>query len=152
MGIFTPYKFCITPSRKGNNIMIIKRVNPTSIYDGESSGMSQATIDTDTGFIFISGQVDWENSSTLNKGNLSEQTKMAVSHLITVLKETNSSVEHILQLRVYVRGEVEGQLETIIPIISKTLGVTRPALTGVGVASLVSPDTLIEIEAIAKVI
>jgi len=30
------------------------------------------------------------------------------------------------------------------------LGLPRPALTGIGVASLASPDTLVEIEAVAK--
>jgi enamine deaminase RidA (YjgF/YER057c/UK114 family) len=131
--------------------MAIKRINPISIYDGAPSGMSQATIDTDTGLVFISGQVDWENSLTVNRGNIAEQTRIAALHLITVLKESGSSVSNILQLRVYVRGEVEEQLETIIPIISGTLGGARPALTGIGVTSLVSPDTLIEIEAVAKV-
>ncbi|MDE8601395.1 RidA family protein [Marinomonas sp. RSW2] len=132
--------------------MTIKRINPTSIYDGSASGMSQATVDTDTGLIFISGQVDWDANFQTNGNDISTQTKNAAKHLITVLEAANSSVNNILQLRVYVRGEIADHMETIVPIIASTLGISRPALTGIGVASLATPDTLIEIEAVAKVI
>jgi 2-iminobutanoate/2-iminopropanoate deaminase len=132
--------------------MTIERINPTTLYDGSASGMSQATVDTDTGLIFISGQVDWDTNFQTNGNDISTQTKNAVQHLITVLETANSSVNNILQLRVYVRGEVADHMETIVPIIASTLGISRPALTGIGVASLATPDTLIEIEAVAKVI
>jgi len=132
--------------------MTIERINPTSLYNGSASGMSQATVDTDTGFIFISGQVDWDTDFQTNNHNMEMQAMNAAKHLITVLEAANSSVDNILQLRVYVRGEVADHMEAIIPIIAGTLGTSRPALTGVGVASLATPETLIEIEAVAKVI
>ncbi|MBU2237585.1 MAG: RidA family protein [Gammaproteobacteria bacterium] len=131
--------------------MSIKRINPPSLYDGTATGMSQATIDTDTGLIFISGQVDWDTDFQTNNHDMKTQTANAAKHLITVLEAANSSVENILQLRVYVRGEVADHMEDIVPIIASTLGTSRPALTGIGVASLASPETLIEIEAVAKV-
>jgi enamine deaminase RidA (YjgF/YER057c/UK114 family) len=131
--------------------MSIKRINPPSLYDGTATGMSQATIDTDTGLIFISGQVDWDTDFQTNNHDMKTQTANAAKHLITVLEAANSSVENILQLRVYVRGEVADHMEDIVPIIASTLGTSRPALTGIGVASLASPETLIEIEAVAKI-
>jgi enamine deaminase RidA (YjgF/YER057c/UK114 family) len=131
--------------------MSIKRINPPSLYDGTATGMSQATIDTDTGLIFISGQVDWDTDFQTNNHDMKTQTANAAKHLITVLEAANSSVESILQLRVYVRGEVADHMEDIVPIIASTLGTSRPALTGIGVASLASPETLIEIEAVAKI-
>ena len=131
--------------------MSIKRINPPSLYDGAATGMSQATIDTDTGLIFISGQVDWDTDFQTNNHDMKTQTANAAKHLITILEAANSSVENILQLRVYVRGEVADHMEDIVPIIASTLGTSRPALTGIGVASLASPETLIEIEAVAKV-
>lgn len=131
--------------------MSIKRINPSSLYDGTATGMSQATIDTDTGLVFISGQVDWDSNFQTHHHDMKTQTANAAKHLITVLKEANSSVANILQLRVYVRGEVADHMADIVPIIASTLGISRPALTGIGVASLASPETLIEIEAVAKV-
>ncbi|MBU2022374.1 MAG: RidA family protein [Gammaproteobacteria bacterium] len=131
--------------------MSIKRINPASLYDGTATGMSQATVDTDTGLVFISGQVDWDTDFQTNNHDMKTQTANAAKHLITVLEAANSSVESILQLRVYVRGEVADHMEDIVPIIASTLGTSRPALTGIGVASLASPETLIEIEAVAKI-
>lgn len=131
--------------------MSIKRINPPSLYDGTATGMSQATVDTETGLIFISGQVDWDTDFQTNNHDIKTQTANAAKHLITVLEASNSSVENILQLRVYVRGEVADHMEDIVPIIASTLGTSRPALTGIGVASLASPESLIEIEAVAKV-
>ena len=131
--------------------MSIKRINPPSLYDGTATGMSQATVDTDTGLVFISGQVDWDTDFQTNNHDMKTQTANAAKHLITVLEAANSSVESILQLRVYVRGEVADHMEDIVPIIASTLGTSRPALTGIGVASLATPETLIEIEAVAKI-
>jgi len=131
--------------------MTIERINPSSLYDGKEIGMSQATVDTDTGLIFISGQVDWDTDSQANHNDIETQTIRATENVMTVLAAANSSVENILQLRVYVRGEAADYMEVIVPIIANTLGTSRPALTGIGVASLASPDTLIEIEATAKV-
>ncbi|WP_111637328.1 RidA family protein [Marinomonas shanghaiensis] len=132
--------------------MSIKRINPLSLYDGTATGMSQATVDTDTGLVFISGQVDWDTDYQTHNHDIKTQTANAAKHLITVLEEANSSVDNILQLRVYVRGEVADHMEDIVPIIASTLGTSRPALTGIGVASLASPEILIEIEAVAKII
>lgn len=59
-------------------------------------------------------------------------------------------VDNLLQLRIYVRGEVGEHMETVVPIIAEHLGKNQPAVTGIGVASLASPNILNEIEAVAK--
>lgn len=131
--------------------MNIKQINPTALYDGTPFGLSQATIDTDSGLVFVSGQVDWDINCVLINDNIEAQTESVLNNLATVLEEANSSIDNILQLRIYVRGELGDNMESIIPIISKYLGTSRPALTGIGVASLATSETLIEIEAVAKI-
>jgi len=42
-------------------------------------------------------------------------------------------------------------MEAVAPIISEFLGTSRPAVTGIGVASLVSKKLLVEVEAVARV-
>lgn len=42
-------------------------------------------------------------------------------------------------------------MNTLAPIFTEFMGESRPALTGIGVASLASPETLVEIEAVASV-
>lgn len=132
--------------------MHIQTINPATLYDGAPSGMSHATVDTDSGLVFVSGQVDWSQSHQVTHKTIEGQTETALQNLVTVLTAANSSLHHVLQLRVYVRGELGEHMATVVPILTRYFGEIRPALTGIGVTSLASPDMLIEIEAIAKVI
>jgi len=130
--------------------MSIERINPPQLYDGAPHGLSHATVDSDTGLVFVSGQVDWDRDYRVRHATLLEQTEGAARNLALVLDAAGSSVEQVLQLRVYVRGEIGEHLETVAPILVRHFGAARPALSGIGVASLASPDTLVEIEAVAK--
>jgi len=78
------------------------------------------------------------------------QSLVAMGNLKTVLEASGSSMENLLQVRVYVRGELNDSMAKVVPVLYAFLGDIRPALTGVGVASLASPELLVEIEAIAQ--
>lgn len=77
------------------------------------------------------------------------QLSKALANLNTVLEASGSSVENLLSLRIYVRGEFGEFMGDIAPILAQYLAESRPALTGIGVASLASPETLVEVEATA---
>lgn len=130
--------------------MKIERINPPDLYDGAPHGLSHATVDTGTGLVFVSGQVDWDRHYRVRHATLAEQTEGAARNLALVLEAAGSSVEQVLQLRVYVRGEIGQHLDTVVPVLARHFGAARPALSGIGVASLASPDTLVEIEAVAR--
>jgi len=70
-----------------------------------------------------------------------------MGNLKTVLEASGSSMENLLQVRIYVRGELNDCMAKVVPVLHAFLGDIRPALTGVGVASLASPELLVEIEA-----
>ncbi|MBL1241486.1 MAG: RidA family protein [OCS116 cluster bacterium] len=131
--------------------MSMKLINPSSLYDGSGFGMSHATIDTDNGIVYVSGQVGWDADFQMVNKDIVGQAETAMQNLQTVLEAANSSIANILHIKIYVRGEVADHIEAIMPIIAKYYNGHRPATTGVGVASLASPETLIEIEATAKV-
>lgn len=128
-----------------------KLINPKELFDSSVSGYSQAVIDTETGLLFISGQVDWNQQYEITEKSVEGQLRKALSNLEVVLEAAGSSVGQLLQVRAYVRGELGEHMNTIAPIVSEFLGETRPALTGIGVASLASPKILVEIEAVARV-
>ena len=130
--------------------MKVTRVNPASLYDGAPVGMSQATVDEASGFVFVSGQVDWDRESRVRHATLEAQAEGAIEHLATVLAEAGASLADVLQLKVYVRGELADVMPQLAPVFARHFGALRPALTGIGVASLASRDTLIEIEALAR--
>lgn len=77
------------------------------------------------------------------------QLKNVLNNLTIVLDAAGSSVENLLNLRIYIRGEFGEFFEDIAPILAQFLTDLRPALTGIGVTSLASPETLVEIEATA---
>jgi enamine deaminase RidA (YjgF/YER057c/UK114 family) len=79
-----------------------------------------------------------------------EQTTLALKNLSVVLASAGCGVADVLSVRVYVRGEIADHLHAVGPALASFFGSTRPALTGIGVASLATPDTLVEIEAVAR--
>lgn len=130
--------------------MAKKLVNPKQLYDGSAVGLSQAVVDTDSGLVFVSGQVDWNLQHEIIETTVAGQLKNALRNLRIALQESGSSVDNLLHVRVYIRGELEEHMETVAPIMAEFLGVSRPAVTGIGVASLASKATLVEVEAVAK--
>ncbi len=112
--------------------------------------MSQAVVDLGSGLVFISGQVDWNHQHQVSSDSVSDQLARALEKLKIALHASGASVETLLQVRVYVRGELEEHMESIVPILASFLGNSRPAVTGIGVASLASKATLVEVEAIAR--
>lgn len=126
------------------------RINPASLYDGAPVGMSQASVDPANRLIFVSGQVDWDVDSRVRHTTLAGQAQGAIEHLATVLHAAGASLDNVLQLRIYVRGELADAMSQLVPVFFQHFGTVRPALTGIGVASLSSRDTLVEIEALAS--
>jgi 2-iminobutanoate/2-iminopropanoate deaminase len=135
---------------ENSNQMQKKLVNPETLYDGAGVGMSQAVVDLGSGLVFISGQVDWNHQHQVSSDSVSDQLARALEKLKIALHASGASVETLLQVRVYVRGELEEHMESIVPILASFLGNSRPAVTGIGVASLASKATLVEVEAIAR--
>ena len=131
--------------------MSTKLINPAALYDGAPVGMSQAKVDLESRFVFVSGQVDWDRDSRIRHATLEGQAEGAIEQLVTVLNEAGCTLEDVLQLRVFVRGELADGMSQLVPVLARHFGSVRPALTGIGVASLASRDTLIEIEALARV-
>jgi 2-iminobutanoate/2-iminopropanoate deaminase len=130
--------------------MAKKLINPERLYDGTPFGMSQAVLDTENSLLFVSGQVDWDHQYQVSHNSVSGQFETALENLRAVLTAAGASVDNLLHVRIYIRGEVEEHMESLVPILASFLGSSRPAVTGIGVASLASKATLVEVEAVAK--
>lgn len=128
-----------------------KLINPEELYDGAAFGISQATVETELGLVFVSGQVDWNHQYETIENSVEGQMKKALDNLKIVLTAAGSSVGQLLQVRLYIRGEIGEYMETVVPILSGFLDESRPSVTVIGVASLASPSTLVEVEAVASV-
>ncbi len=131
--------------------MTIRQLNPRELYDGAPFGISQGVVDERSGHVFVSGQVAWDVNGHVNGQTHGEQTTLALKNLAAVLASAGCTVADILSVRVYMRGEIADHLEECLPVLTSMFGTTRPALTAVGVASLATRDTLVEIEAVARI-
>ena len=130
--------------------MLKQFINPVSLYDMSPFGASQAVVDSASSLVYISGQVAWDKEHQVTSDSVAGQFKSALKNLETVLREAGASVDSLLQVRIYIRGELEDHMADIAPLLAEFLGASRPAVTGVGVASLASRATLVEIEAVAR--
>jgi 2-iminobutanoate/2-iminopropanoate deaminase len=126
-----------------------KLINPPQLYDGAPVGMSQAVVDSESSLVFVSGQVDWGHDHQVSTDTVSGQLEAALINLRTALVAAGTDVDGLLQVRIYVRGELEDHMERLVPILTGFLGTSRPAVTGIGVASLASKATLVEVEGVA---
>jgi enamine deaminase RidA (YjgF/YER057c/UK114 family) len=100
--------------------------------------------------VFVSGQVDWDHQYQVSQSSVPGQFEAALENLRTALVAAGASIDSLLHLRLYIRGELEDHMESLAPILANFLGSSRPAVTGIGVASLASKATLVEVEAVAR--
>jgi 2-iminobutanoate/2-iminopropanoate deaminase len=126
-------------------------VNPNALYNATILGMSQAVVDRDSSLVFVSGQVDWDKQRQVSSDSVSLQLERALDNLKIALREGGADVDTLLQVRLYIRGELEDHVEAVTPILTAFLKGSGAAFTAVGVASLASRATLVEVEAIARV-
>lgn len=131
--------------------MTKRLVNPVSLYDGSPLGLSHGTIDEESSLLFISGQVAWDLQHLVSDNSVEGQFSLALENVRRVLTEAGSNVDDLLHMRIYVRGELEDHMEALAPILSNFLGKSRTAITGIGVSSLATRATLVEVEAVARV-
>ena len=126
-----------------------KLINPPELFDGAAFGMSQGAIETQSGLVFLSGQADWNHQYKTTEKSVEGQMRKALVNLTIALENAGSSIDKLLRVRIYIRGEFGEYMDEIVPILTDFFGGSRPAMTGIGVASLASPETLVDIEAIA---
>ena len=130
--------------------MTKRLVNPAGLYDGSQIGLSHATIDEKSGLLFISGQVAWDLEGLVSDNTVAGQFRLALENLRMVLAEAGAGINDLLNMRIYIRGELEEHMEALAPILTELLGTARTAITGIGVSSLASKRTLVEVEAVAQ--
>lgn len=107
----------------------------------------------ETKTVFISGQVAIDREGrVMGKGDLGAQAAQVFENLSLALESAGANPADVVKLNIYVVN--------MKPEDAKTVGLARkkwfnqenlPASTMIGVVSLVSPDFLLEVEAIAVV-
>jgi len=101
--------------------------------------------------VYISGQVSVnERGEVVGRGDLRAQTEQTFKNLQHALGAVGASFQDVVKMNLYVVGLLPQQVPIIREVRSRYVRAEQPpASTLVGVSALVSPDWLIEIEAVA---
>lgn len=103
--------------------------------------------------VYISGQLAWDtNVKLVGPGDLKLQTEKVFDNMKIALASVGASFENVIKLTTYVVN-LKPEDRAAIGEIRKRYFTSKdlPASTLVGVAALVLPDALIEVEAVAVV-
>jgi reactive intermediate/imine deaminase len=98
--------------------------------------------------IFVSGNVGVDaNGQVVGKGDVGAQSRQTFKNIEAILAQAGASLKDVVKITTFiVPMERYGEFAAVR---AEVFGGQYPASSTVGVASLVSPDYLIEIEAIA---
>jgi enamine deaminase RidA (YjgF/YER057c/UK114 family) len=112
-------------------------------------GFSQAVELTGAERILIcSGQAANGPDGSPSSSDLTEQVRMAVANVVTVLETANMSPADVVKVTIYTT-DVDDFLGVYGPEVQEVLGSNLPASTLVGVSRLAFPELKVEIEVVA---
>lgn len=132
--------------------MSVELSNPRGIF--QPSTYSQVAVATGTRTVYLSGQVAIdEQGNVVGKGDLTAQAEQAYLNVAGALKGVGASMNDVAKITVYVTAWTPDKMQHLVAGATRaaqTIGFDpRKTMTLIGVASLSSPDLLIEVEAIA---
>jgi len=96
--------------------------------------------------LFIAGQVPVAKDGSTPQG-ISAQSELVWRNILNVLESAGMGVEHLVKVNHYLTRHEN--IPGYGAVRSKVLGNARPASTMVVISSLVKPEWLVEVEAIA---
>jgi enamine deaminase RidA (YjgF/YER057c/UK114 family) len=89
------------------------------------------------------------DGAIVGPGDPYAQTRQVLANLARALAQVGATLEQVVRLRIYVVGQEHWP--EVGRALGETFGATRPANTLIGVAWLVDPAMLVEIEADAVI-
>ena len=97
----------------------------------------------------VAGTTAMDKDVLVGKGNAYEQSRFIIQKIEMALKDAGASLQDVVRTRIYVTDIT--QWEAIGRAHGEFFREIKPASTMVEVSALVSPDLLVEIEAIAVI-
>ncbi|MBV9539524.1 MAG: RidA family protein [Acidisphaera sp.] len=100
--------------------------------------------------VVLAGQIGWTAEGTFAQGFVA-QTRQALANVLAVLAQAGGEPQHIARLTWFVTDMVAYRqgARDLGPIWRELMGRHFPAMSVIGVASLVEPQACVEIEATA---
>jgi enamine deaminase RidA (YjgF/YER057c/UK114 family) len=101
--------------------------------------------------LHVAGQIGWNEAGVFESHDLPGQFARALDNVLAVVAAAGGEPEHVARLTIYVTDlpAYRASLRAIGQAWRARLGRHFPAMALVGVAGLVEPEALVEIEAVA---
>jgi reactive intermediate/imine deaminase len=128
----------------------IRHVRPPA--SPQAPRYSHAVVVESGRLVFVAGQVAYDaQRHVVGKGDMAAQTRQVFENLKAVLADAGSDLAHVVRLNAYLTDM--SQLDAHRAARNEYIDAANPpASTLVGVARLVDPDLLLEVEAVAVVV
>ena len=98
--------------------------------------------------VFVAGQIPWDaDGNTVCKGDIAGQTRQVFKNIETVVAEAGGTLDDVVKITVFA-ADIRYR-DVINQVRTETFTEPYPASTQVAVASLVDPEWMVEIEAVA---
>ena len=131
--------------------MSVERINPDGMHKNPAF-TQMILLPAGARTALIGGQNAMnEKGEIVGKGDFAKQTAQALKNLVTCLEAVDSSVEDLVQVKIYMKAGED--LRAGFGEWMKVWGqrANPPLVTGMFVTALANPDYLIEIEATAVI-
>ena len=131
--------------------MTFQIINPEEL-GGRPKGWSNGMLGEAGGrVLFVAGQTASEVSGAMEVRGFVEQTTRALEKVVAVVREAGGQPEHIGRITLFVTDieAYRSNLSSLGTAYRRVMGRHFPAMSLVGVASLVDPHAVVEIEATA---
>jgi enamine deaminase RidA (YjgF/YER057c/UK114 family) len=121
-------------------------LNPATVHAPAGSYTHTAVVPAGTELVFISGQVAIRQDGTIPV-SFAEQAEVVFSNLRSCLAEHDLEMSSVVKLNAYL---VAGQdVHAMREVRLRHFGTHKPTSTAVFVPALVTPELLLEVEAVA---
>jgi len=127
--------------------MTLELINPEGLYQPPT--YSHVAIARGSRIVFISGQVGFDAEGLLVGDDHVSQAEQAFRNVATAVEAAGGNVRDIAKLTVFVAGHRPELVEPLRASREAFFGDTKPASTFIGVESLIRPELLVEVEAVA---
>lgn len=114
------------------------------------SGYSHVAISTSGRIVHISGQVSYApDGSIVGVGDLKKQTQQVYENLGTALAAAGATFADVVKSTILIKQMTAEKVKTVRDVRQGYLTGTPPTSTLISVDTLIKPELLIEIEAVA---
>lgn len=129
----------------------IEKLNPSGLPDAGPLGYSQVVTAAPGRMVFVSGQVAASDDRSPVPPELADQLPIVLRNLVRALEAAGATPSDVVSLRIFVVDLDPAQIAALMGPVADLFGGQAPALTGIGVSALASPEFKLEIEAVAIV-